>query len=98
MHHSQDLIATEVLRAYDFSPHRRLLDIGGATHRFSARWRRAIRRLTSCCRPARGRRAGGKAMDARGLGARTRCFGGSFFDDPIPPAPIASALCGALRP
>ncbi|WP_425088116.1 methyltransferase [Stappia sp.] len=85
MHHSQDLIATEVLRAYDFSPHRRLLDIGGGDGTFlsAVAARHPALDLLLFDLPAVAERAE-KAMDARGLGARTRCFGGSFFDDPIP--------------
>jgi demethylspheroidene O-methyltransferase len=85
MHLSQDLIATEVLRAYDFSPHARLLDIGGGDGSFlsAVAAHHPALDLLLFDLPAVAERAE-KAMDKRGLGTRTRCFGGSFFDDPLP--------------
>ncbi|WP_029059914.1 methyltransferase [Stappia stellulata] len=85
MHLSQDLIATEVLRAYDFSPHAGLLDIGGGDGTFlsAVAARHPALDLLLFDLPAVAERAEA-AMQARGLGARTRCFGGSFFDDPLP--------------
>ncbi|SDT96437.1 methyltransferase [Stappia sp. ES.058] len=85
MHLSQDLIATEVLRAYDFSRHRTLLDIGGGDGTFLASVARPNPHLELMLfdLPAVAVRAE-TAMRERGVGERTRCFGGSFFDNPIP--------------
>jgi len=85
MHLSQDLIAAEVLSAYDFARHRTLLDIGGGDGTFLAEVAKSHPDLALWLFDLPPVAAGAEtAMAARGLETRTRTFGGSFFDDPLP--------------
>lgn len=82
---SQPLVAEQVLQAYDFSRHRRVLDVGGGQGTFLSHVARAhphlalqLFDLPAVAELARGRLA------QTGLGSRVECFGGSFFQDALP--------------
>jgi demethylspheroidene O-methyltransferase len=82
---SQPMVIDEVLDAWGFHRHRRMLDVGGGEGRFvSAVAQRAaglelmLFDLPPVAALARQRLAG------LGLGDRVQTFGGSFFDDPLP--------------
>jgi demethylspheroidene O-methyltransferase len=82
---SQPMVIDEVLDAYPFHRHQRLLDVGGGEGRFVAALaqRAPALDLTLFDLPpvadlARTRLAG------LGLADRVRAVGGSFFDDPLP--------------
>ncbi|GJD81586.1 acetylserotonin O-methyltransferase [Methylobacterium gregans] len=82
---SQALIAEDVLEAYPFRRHRRLLDVGGGEGAFLA----AVAphapglRLGLFDLPAVAARAAARLEEA-GLGHRAACHGGSFHRDPLP--------------
>jgi demethylspheroidene O-methyltransferase len=82
---TQPLVSAEVLAAYDFSPHRCLLDIGGGNGSFLAAVgaRHPGLSLMLFDLPAVAR-AGEARLAAAGLGARARCIGGDFLADPLP--------------
>jgi len=82
---SQALIAEQVLDAYDFSRHHRVLDVGGGLGAFLAEV--AVRHpsldlhlfdLPAVAEIAR------QTLADKGLAGRVSCHGGSFFDDPLP--------------
>ena len=82
---SQPMVIDEVLDAWGFHRHRRMLDVGGGEGRFvSAVAQRApdlelmLFDLPPVAALARQRLAG------LGLTQRVQTFGGSFFDDPLP--------------
>ncbi len=82
---SQPLVAAQILDAYRFARHRRLLDIGGGEGRFlesvGARvpaLALGLFDLAAVAARARGR------LDAAGLGARVTIHGGDFRVDPLP--------------
>ena len=82
---SQPMVIDEVLDAWSFQRHHRMLDVGGGEGRFvSAVARRApqlelmLFDLPPVASLARQRLAG------LGLADRVQTFGGSFFDDPLP--------------
>ena len=82
---SQPMVIDEVLDAWGFHRHRRMLDVGGGEGRFvSAVAQRApglelmLFDLPPVAALARQRLAG------LGLADRVQTFGGSFFDDPLP--------------
>lgn len=82
---SQTLVSDEVLEAYSFDKHRRLLDVGGGEGTFlSAVAARAPHlQLVLFDLPAVAERARIKFAE-RGLSQRTTTCGGSFFSDPLP--------------
>jgi demethylspheroidene O-methyltransferase len=82
---TQPLVSAEVLAAYDFSRHRRLLDVGGGDGSFLAAVGRRHRGLSLMLfdLPAVAARAEAR-FAAAGLGARARAFGGDFLSDPLP--------------
>ncbi|CAN5333944.1 methyltransferase [soil metagenome] len=82
---SQPLIAGQVIDAYPFHRHRRMLDIGGGEGAFlSAVAERAPQLALSLFDlPAVGERARVR-LDADGHGNRTTIFGGNFLADALP--------------
>jgi demethylspheroidene O-methyltransferase len=82
---SQPLVAEQVLDAYPIARHRVLLDVGGGEGTFlaAAAQRAPALDLMLFDLPAVAERAR-ERLAARGLGARARITGGSFFSDPLP--------------
>jgi len=82
---SQTLVSDEVLDAYSFDKHRRLLDVGGGEGTFlSAVAQRAPHlQLVLFDLPAVAERARVRFAE-QGLAGRTTVAGGSFFSDPLP--------------
>jgi demethylspheroidene O-methyltransferase len=82
---SQPLVASEILDAYPFGAHQRLLDVGGGEGRFlcAAGARFPHLNLMMFDLPAVAARARQKLADA-GLGDRAQAFGGNFFTEPLP--------------
>ncbi len=82
---SQSLVAAEILAAYDFTRHRRLLDLGGGDGSFL----RAVAAASPALElhlfdlPPVAERAR-DAFVAAGLGQRATATGGSFLADPLP--------------
>lgn len=76
---SQPMVAEQVIGAYDFGKHRRLLDIGGGAGAFVAAVKRAHPRLETAVFDLPGV-AEIAAAKAPGL----TVFGGSFLTDPLP--------------
>lgn len=85
MSSSQDLIAEDILAAYDFRRHRRLLDIGGGNGAFlaAAAARAPQLSLTLFDLPAVAAMAAAR-FKANGLSGRTEAVGGDFFTDLLP--------------
>jgi demethylspheroidene O-methyltransferase len=91
---SQPLVAREVLGAYDFRRHTRLLDVGGGEGRFLAEVAQQAPGLALSLfdLPAVADRAQAR-LAAAGLAERTQVHGGDFFNDPLPPgADIVSLI------
>lgn len=82
---SQPLVASEILDAYPFQDHKRLLDVGGGEGRFlcSAGERFPHLALMMFDLPAVAARAE-KNIAASGLTDRAQTVGGSFFTDELP--------------
>jgi len=82
---SQPLVSEQVLQAYDFSPHRRLLDLGGGMARFATAVARAhpALQITVFDLPAVAGLAE-RAVAQEGLSGQIRCVGGDFFSDEVP--------------
>jgi len=82
---SQHFVATEILAAYRFDAHRRMLDVGGGegTFAISVAGQAPALHLTVFDLPAVARIAEGR-LAAAGLSARSAAVGGSFVDDPLP--------------
>ncbi len=82
---SQPLVAEEILTAYAFEKHRRLLDIGGGEGGFLASVAKKVPGLNLMLfdLPAVAERARAR-FEALGLGQRSETFGGSFLSDPLP--------------
>ncbi|MCU0622057.1 MAG: hypothetical protein MUC69_11205, partial [Gemmatimonadales bacterium] len=82
---TQPLVAEQVLAAYDFARHRRLLDVGGGDGTFlmaaAPHAPRAVLELFEL--PAVAQRAR-ERFAAQGLASRTVVHEGSFLDDPLP--------------
>lgn len=82
---SQPLIAQHVIDSYDFTQHRRMMDVGGGQGAFiaavAARTPRIALSLFDL--PAVGERARA-ALDAAGHGQRVTIFGGDFIAGPLP--------------
>ena len=82
---SQPLVSSEILDAYPFQNHTRLLDIGGGEGRFlaAAGARFPNLQLELFDLPAVAVRARHN-LDEAGFGARAQTFGGNFFADDLP--------------
>ena len=82
---SQPLVAAEILDAYSFTGHRRLLDVGGGEGRFlcSVAGRVPQLQLTLFDLPAVAERAR-QRFDALGIAGRAQAVGGNFLRDPLP--------------
>ncbi len=82
---SQAMVAGEIIAAYDFRGHRRLLDLGGGEGAFLEAVARAAPALELRLfdLPAVAERAAGRFAGA-GIAARARAHGGDFFKDPLP--------------
>jgi demethylspheroidene O-methyltransferase len=82
---SQHFVATEILAAYRFDAHRRMLDVGGGegTFAISVAAQAQALHLTVFDLPAVARIAEAR-LAAAGLSARSAAVGGSFVDDPLP--------------
>ncbi|WP_415641491.1 methyltransferase [Sphingomonas antarctica] len=95
---SQPLIAQQVLDAYPFRKHRRLLDVGGGEGAFLAAvaQRAPALELGLFDLPAVGARASAR-FDSAGISARTHVYGGSFLTDPLPPGYDAITLIRVLH-
>jgi demethylspheroidene O-methyltransferase len=85
MAESQPMIAGEVMRAYDFSRHHLLLDVGGGEGVFSAAVAKANPALRCVIFDLPGVAARAEARLAKGrLADRITAVGGDFFRDPLP--------------
>lgn len=82
---SQPLVAAEILDAYDFGGHRRLLDVGGGEGRFlcSVAERAPHLQLTLFDLPAVAARAEVRFRSAA-IADRAQATGGNFLADPLP--------------
>ena len=82
---SQPLVAAEILDAYSFDRHHRLLDVGGGEGRFlcSVGARAPHLQLTLFDLPAVAERAKSRFATA-GLAQRAQAVGGNFLSDPLP--------------
>ena len=82
---TQPMVAEQVLGAYRLSRHRCLLDVGGGDGSFlaAAAARNPALQLMLFDLPAVATLARGRLAE-RGLAARSRVVGGSFFDDELP--------------
>ena len=82
---TQPLVSAEVLAAYDFAPHRRLLDVGGGDGSFliAVGQRHRGLELVLFDLPAVAARAA-ERFAAAGLGARATAVGGDFLADALP--------------
>lgn len=82
---SQPLVAAQILGAYRFARHRRMLDIGGGEGRFLETVGAHVPGLELGLfdLPAVGERAQAR-LAAAGLGLRTSIHGGNFRADPLP--------------
>ena len=85
MSSSQDLIAEDILAAYDFRRHRRLLDIGGGNGTFLAAAAARAPDLSLMLFDLPAVAAMGAArFEANGLSARAQAVGGNFLADLLP--------------
>jgi demethylspheroidene O-methyltransferase len=82
---SQAMIAKDVIAAYPFSRHRRLLDVGGGDGTFLATVFECVPSLDLMLfdLPPVAERAARRFADPR-YGGRARAIGGSFLRDPLP--------------
>lgn len=82
---SQHFVASEILAAYPFASHRRMLDVGGGegTFAISAAAAAPALQLVVVDLPAVAERARAK-LAAAGLAMRATAVGGSFIDDALP--------------
>ena len=82
---SQPLVSQDVLDAYDFSRHRRLLDVGGGDGTFLAAVAARCPGLALQLFDLPGVVAiAGERLASRGLSTRIERFAGSFTSDPLP--------------
>ena len=83
---SQPLVAAQAIDAYRFDRHRRLLDVGGGEGGFLSAVGARVPDLDLALfdLPAVGARARAR-LDAAGLTARAKVYGGDFLSDPLPP-------------
>lgn len=82
---TQTLIANEVLAAYSFDKHQRLLDVGGGEGEFIASVGAqfpALQLMLFDLPPVVARAQ--TRLNERGFGARTHTVSGDFFNDPLP--------------
>ena len=95
---SQPLIAEQVIRAFPFHRHRRLLDVGGGEGAFLAAVgaRAPTLELALFDLPAVGARAAAR-LAAAGLAGRSRIHGGSFLTDTLPPGYDVISLVRVLH-
>lgn len=94
---SQSMLADEILEAYDFGRHQRLLDVGGGEGVFvtalAERYpglKLSLFELPPVADRARAR------FSSRPLSQCPRCYGGSFLDDPLPRGHDCVALVRVL--
>jgi demethylspheroidene O-methyltransferase len=82
---SQPMVIDEVIDAWDFGRHRRMLDVGGGEGRFVAEVaaRHPALDVTLFDLPPVAELAR-RRLQGLGLADRVRTAGGSFFDDPLP--------------
>ncbi len=85
MAQSQHFVADDILAAYDFAPHRRILDVGGGEGAFLIRVaaQATAPALTLFDLPAVAARAQVR-FEAEGLGPRAATFGGDMHRDALP--------------
>ncbi len=90
--------ARQLQMAVDFSPYRRLLDVGGNSGGYTLALLEAHPSLEGTIFDLEGVRplAEDRIAD-RGLGDRCRFVGGSFFDDPLPKGPDVLLLANILH-
>lgn len=85
MSQSQSLVSSQILDAYSFAPHHRLLDIGGGDGTFlsTVALHAPHVHLTLFDVPAVAQRATAR-FESDGLSHRAVAIGGDFFKDPLP--------------
>ncbi len=95
---SQPMIVGQVLGAYDFGRHRRLMDVGGGTGAFliAVGAAYAALELVAFDLPAVAGVARARFAEA-GLGARATAIGGDMFVDPLPAGADAVSLVRVLH-
>lgn len=95
---SQSLVADEVLAAYDFGRHRRLLDVGGGDGAFLAAVGARVPTLELCLfdLPPVAERARERLAGA-GYADRVTCLGGDFHRDPLPRGADVASLVRVLH-
>ena len=98
MGQSQATVAREILAAYDFSPHRHVLDIGGSNGSFvlAAATKHPELNFTLFDLPAVGQIAQSRIIAAK-LESRVQVVGGSFFADPLPDSADVATLIRVLH-
>jgi demethylspheroidene O-methyltransferase len=98
MSSSQSLVAGDILAAYDFGRHRRLLDIGGGQGTFVTAVAARVPALafTVFDLPAVAERAR-ERVAADGLAHRVAVQGGDFFADPLPAGADVATLVRVLH-
>lgn len=94
---SQPLVAGEILKAYSFSRHQRLLDVGGGEGTFLLSAAKALPKMPMMLfdLPAVADRAR-QAFAREGLASRVTAFGGSFFEDALPEGADVATLIRVL--
>lgn len=95
---SAPLVAEEVLAAYPFNRHRRLLDVGGGDGTFlamAARRHPALRVMLFDLPPVAGQAAA--RFEREGLARRASAFGGSFRTEPLPGGADVATLVRVLH-
>jgi demethylspheroidene O-methyltransferase len=82
---SQPMVAEQIITAFPFARHRRLLDVGGGEGAFleAVAARFPALELALFDLPAVGERARAR-LDSAGHAARTKVFGGDFLNGPLP--------------
>ncbi|MBY0611285.1 MAG: methyltransferase domain-containing protein [Beijerinckiaceae bacterium] len=95
---SQPLVSADILHAYPFTGHHRLLDIGGGDGAFLQSVARvnADIRLMLFDLPPVATRAGERFADS-GLAGRAEWFGGDFKEGPLPPGADVISLIRVLH-
>lgn len=95
---SQPLVTEEILDAYSFSGHRRLLDVGGGDGTFLSAVGKRYPHLELLLfdLPAVAERARARFANI-GLGDRAQAFGGDFLADPLPGGVDAISLVRVIH-